>query len=179
MPELLEWSLLRITARAGFAGICAAGIRSNPPDEESRMVVTSRVLRVSPDRRRMLTEHSEYDLLRELHEPPEGHRRHHLWLLYLKTGRQAVPERVEWLRPDESVFAVAAHAEIEAIIAQEEKARLPDTVERRRWALNQAQAHTRIDGLPDAPSEALDDYVEGKISGAEAERRILQRYKKD
>lgn len=116
MPELLEWSLLRVTARAGFKGICAAGIRSNHPHEESRMVVTSRVLSVSEDRRRLLTEHTNYDLLQELPEPPEDHRRHHVWLLHLKARRQSIPDCVEWLRPDGSVLAAADRPEIEAII---------------------------------------------------------------
>jgi hypothetical protein len=121
MPELLEWGLLRVETNLGNKGVCAAGIRRAHPDEESRMVVTSQVISISGDRRKLTTEHTCYDLLQELPEAPEEHRRHHVWLLYLR-GRSA-PKRVEWLRSDWTVSAVADTHEIQEIIAQEAEAR--------------------------------------------------------
>jgi hypothetical protein len=121
MPELLEWGLLRVVTAVGNEGLCAVGIRRAHPDEESRMVVTSQVRSISDDRRSLTTEHTCYDLVRELPEAPEAHRHHHIWLLYLK-GRVA-PRRVEWLRTDGTVSAVADSQAIQAIIAQTAEAR--------------------------------------------------------
>jgi hypothetical protein len=125
MPELLEWGLLRVVTAAGNEGLCAAGIRRSHPDEESRMVVTSEVRSISADRRVLTTRHTSYDLVHELPEAPADHRRHHIWLLYLK-GRSA-PSQVKWLRPDGSVCAQSDTAEIQAVIRQETAARATRT----------------------------------------------------
>ena len=43
-------------------------------------------------------------------------------------------------------------------------------------AMRQADADARIEGRPTAKSDILADLVAGKISGDEADRRILSKY---
>ena len=153
MPELVEWGLLRVVTPSGAEGICAAGTRVNHPHERSRIVVTSQVRSISADRRQLITQHTTYDLSREIPEFPASFRREHVWMLYHK-ARKTVPQRVEWLRPDGSIYAAADSAEIKTSIKAEEESRrtgLPSGTSLEDFGEKLLKRKGSID--PDAPIE--------------------------
>lgn len=113
--ELLEWGLIRVSMNNGVT-LHAVGLRVCHPHEESRIVVTSLVRSISDDRRTLETQNSVYDLVREVDRFPSDHCTHHAWLLALKGCR---PDRVDWLRPDGSIYRSMSQAEFAKVIEAE------------------------------------------------------------
>src|SRR5262245_61607154 len=112
--ELLEWGLIRVRLGRNVS-VHAVGLRLNHPHEETRIVVTSQVQWMSDSRRALKTRNGFYDLDREIAQFPDDHFKHHAKLIALK-GVQ--PDRIDWLRPDGTVY----HSMESATLAEISKA---------------------------------------------------------
>jgi hypothetical protein len=175
---LEQWGMFRVTTPIGLLVPHATGLAREFPELSHKHVVTSAVKSLSEDRKRLVTLDHEYALEMEVAEFPEDFRREHMFLYYIRSQKM-IPDMIEWLRPNGAVYATAERDEIEATIEKDKRVIEGRAIARRKEALQQAKANGRIEGAPDYTCQEQEDYVEGKISAAEAKRRIIQRYKKD